>query len=270
MKTKPKMSPATKASFGEYVCGCTYLHCNVRIFSAQQNTNCALTSSSSLSFAPRHSPSRTCRHIRGGWGWGGGVVSNLPPKWESTLVPRTCPPEPPPSPSFSLTASLCFPSSLFVPLSLARCVLLVRILAPYLRPCPRCPQGTFSRNARKRGAGCCPDCACFLAETRHNAPRTAPQRWPTCREEGIGRDDFLITKHAGSSPLEARFAVARGSQRGPLLVRSWSDAINICSSLEYFINRLSTLTESLQEATGCEESVNKFNSQQTFQWDRLS
>lgn len=46
----------------------------------------------------------------------------------------------------------------------------------YLHPYPQCPQGTFSESARKRGAGCRPDCACFLAETRHNAPRTAPQR----------------------------------------------------------------------------------------------
>lgn len=82
---------------------------------------------------------------------------------------------------------------------------------------------TFLRGEKRtetRCRLCRPDCACFLAETRHNAPRTAPQRWPTCREEGIGRDDFLITTHAATSPLEpSRQRLPEALNRGPLSIR---------------------------------------------------
>lgn len=102
-------------------------------------------------------------------------------------------------------------------------------------PYPQCPQATFLRGEKRmetRCRLCRPDCACFLAETRHNAPRTAPQRWPTCREEGIGRDDFLITTHAATSPLESsRQRLPEALNRGPLSIRCWlgSDGTRVLS-----------------------------------------
>jgi len=172
--------------------------CNERVFSAERNTNCALTP-----FPAPWSPSTSSlsRHVQT---HSRGLDSGF------TLEMRGC------FSAANVSVALKqpgiypdrFPSRRHpVPLDhpFRRCILPRASVAR--------ARGTFSPREQTSGVDArgqvVTGCACFLAaertRARHNAlagihKYRAPTRWPACREEGIGRDDFLIARRTLVTP----------------------------------------------------------------------
>ena len=151
-------------------------HCNERLFSVERNTNCTIGRPLATLY--------TCRHIRGG-----GVVDSST-KWDesaSVCVSKTClvryavlpPPLASPfarsSPHSPHSPHSAAPDPLSPFRSLAyRAPPLARSRVPLYvcsHPYPQCPRflSVGEKRTETRCRPCRPDCACFLAETRHNA-----------------------------------------------------------------------------------------------------
>lgn len=144
--------------------------CNERVFSAERNTNCALTPFPARRPDPRCPPPPpslgTCRHIRGGY------IQDSSPEMRAASVRRTCPPV------YNRPVSL---SSLPPFLSIIPSVIFPRASVARVR-------GTFSRREQTSGAEArgqvVTGCACFLAaertRARHNVlPGIHTYRAPT-------------------------------------------------------------------------------------------